>query len=67
MAAVRLGVAVPVVAGTIDPIEMKGRTEAWLRTNPGIEVVLANLTLETGRYQLAALFPLPFDRSLLGP
>ena len=37
-----LGVAVPVVAGTIDPIEMKGRTEAWLRTNPGIEFVLAN-------------------------
>ena len=30
-----------------------------------IEVVLANLTEETGRHQLAALFPLPFDASLL--
>ncbi len=32
-----------------------------------IEVILANLTRETGRYRLAALFPLPFDRSRLGP
>lgn len=32
-----------------------------------IEVVLANLTRETGRYRLAALFPLPFDRSRLEP
>lgn len=30
-----------------------------------IEVVLANLDTETGRHRLAALFPLPFDRSLL--
>lgn len=30
-----------------------------------IEVLLANLARETGCYQLAALFPLPFDRSLL--
>lgn len=37
-----LGVAVPVVAGTIDPIEMTSRTTAYLRTNPDVEFVLAN-------------------------
>lgn len=31
-----------------------------------IEVVMANLERETARHQLAALFPLPFDRTLLG-
>ena len=30
-----------------------------------IEVVLANLRRETGRYQLSDLLPLPFDRRLL--
>ncbi|MCX6552135.1 MAG: cytidine deaminase [Acidobacteria bacterium] len=31
-----------------------------------IEVVLANLTEETGRYRLKELLPLPFDARLLG-
>ena len=31
-----------------------------------LEVILANLQKETGRYQLAALLPLPFDARLLG-
>lgn len=31
-----------------------------------IEVVLANLTEEKGRYRLAELLPLPFDARLLG-
>ncbi len=30
-----------------------------------IEVVLANLTVETGRHSLAELLPLPFDERLL--
>ncbi len=30
-----------------------------------LEVVLANLRRETGRYQLSELLPLPFDRRLL--
>jgi cytidine deaminase len=31
-----------------------------------IEVILANLTEETGRYRLKDLLPLPFDARLLG-
>lgn len=31
-----------------------------------IEVVMANLTTETARHQLATLLPLPFDSRLLG-
>jgi cytidine deaminase len=30
-----------------------------------LEVILANLTHETGRHSLSSLFPLPFDKSLL--
>ena len=30
-----------------------------------LEVILANLTRETGRHQLSALLPLPFDNRLL--
>jgi cytidine deaminase len=30
-----------------------------------LEVILANLTRETGRHSLSSLFPLPFDKSLL--
>jgi simple sugar transport system substrate-binding protein len=36
-----LGLEVPVVAGTMDPTEMKGRTSAYLRANPGTEFLLA--------------------------
>jgi simple sugar transport system substrate-binding protein len=35
-----LGVDVPVVAGTMDPTEMKGRTAAYLRANPDTEFLL---------------------------
>jgi simple sugar transport system substrate-binding protein len=35
-----LGAEVPVVAGTIDPTEMKGRVAAYLRANPGVEFLL---------------------------
>lgn len=35
-----LGAEVPVVAGTMDPTEMKGRTAAFLRANPGTEFLL---------------------------
>jgi cytidine deaminase len=32
-----------------------------------LEVILANLSVETGRHRLADLLPLPFDARLLGP
>jgi simple sugar transport system substrate-binding protein len=35
-----LGAEVPVVAGTIDPTEMRGRVAAYLRANPGVEFLL---------------------------
>jgi simple sugar transport system substrate-binding protein len=35
-----LGAEVPVVAGTIDPTEMKGRVAAYLRANPCVEFLL---------------------------
>ncbi len=35
-----LGVEVPVVAGTMDPTEMEGRTAAYLRANPDTEFLL---------------------------
>ena len=35
-----LGAEVPVVAGTIDPTEMKGRTSAYLRANPDTDFLL---------------------------
>src|SRR4051794_38132767 len=36
-----LGIAVPVVAGTIDPTEMKARVSAYLRTHPDTQFLLA--------------------------
>ncbi len=35
-----LGAEVPVVAGTMDPTEMKGRTAAYLRANPDTDFLL---------------------------
>ena len=35
-----LGMEVPVVAGTMDPTEMKGRTAAYLRANPDTDFLL---------------------------
>ncbi len=58
---------IAVVADTEAPTPPCGPCRQLLWEFAGdVEVVLANLTRETGRYQLAALFPLPFDRSLLG-
>lgn len=60
-------VRIAVVADTDSPTPPCGpcRQLLWEYTGD-IDVVLANLTRETGRHRLAALFPLPFDRSLLG-
>ena len=60
-------VRIAVVADTQAPTPPCGPCRQLLWEFAGdVEVILANLTLETGRHQLAALFPLPFDRSLLG-
>ncbi|HUU32550.1 MAG TPA: cytidine deaminase [Vicinamibacterales bacterium] len=60
-------VRIAVVADTDAPTPPCGPCRQLLWEYAGnIEVVLANLTRETGRHQLATLFPLPFDRSLLG-
>ncbi|MEP7117332.1 MAG: cytidine deaminase [Acidobacteriota bacterium] len=60
-------VRIAVVADTASPTPPCGPCRQLLWEFAGdIEVVLANLTVDTGRHQLAALFPLPFDRSLLG-
>ena len=60
-------VRIAVVADTAAPTPPCGPCRQLLWEYAGdIEVVLANLTRETGRYQLAVLFPVPFDGSLLG-
>lgn len=61
-------VRVAVVADTDVPTPPCGACRQLLWEYAGdIDVVLANLDRETARHRLAALFPLPFDRSLLGP
>ena len=58
---------IAVVADTQLPTPPCGACRQLLWEYAGdIEIVLASLERETGRHQLAALFPLPFDRSLLG-
>ena len=60
-------VRIAVVADTDAPTPPCGPCRQLLWEYAGdLDVVLANLTRETGRYQLAALLPLPFDRRLLG-
>ena len=60
-------VRIAVVADTEAPTPPCGPCRQLLWEFAGdLEVVLANLTRQTGRYQLAVLFPLPFDGSLLG-
>ena len=58
---------VVVVADTHAPTPPCGpcRQILW-EVGGDLEVILANLQKETGRYQLAALLPLPFDARLLG-
>jgi cytidine deaminase len=59
-------VRVAVVADTDRPTPPCGACRQLLWEYCGdIEIVLANLHDETGRLRLAALLPMPFDRSLL--
>ena len=58
---------IAVVADTEAPTPPCGPCRQLLWEYCGdIEVVMANLTIETARHQLATLLPMPFDRSLLG-
>ena len=58
---------IAVVADTVAPTPPCGPCRQLLWEYCGdIQVVMANLTVETGRHQLSTLLPLPFDRSLLG-
>jgi cytidine deaminase len=57
---------VAVVADTEAPTPPCGACRQILWEFGGdLEVILANLTRETGRYQLKELLPLPFDARLL--
>jgi cytidine deaminase len=57
---------IAVVADTADPTPPCGPCRQLLWEYCGdIEVILGNLSQITGRYRLAALLPLPFDRRLL--
>ena len=57
---------IAVVADTSDPTPPCGPCRQLLWEYCGdIEVILGNLTSTTGRFRLAALLPLPFDRRLL--
>jgi cytidine deaminase len=57
---------IAVVADTDAPTPPCGACRQILWEFGGdLEVVLANLRRETGRYQLSDLLPLPFDRRLL--
>jgi cytidine deaminase len=59
-------VRIAVVADTEAPTPPCGACRQLLWEYCGdIEVVMANLTRDTGRHQLAALLPLPFDARLL--
>jgi cytidine deaminase len=57
---------IAVVADTNEPTPPCGPCRQLLWEYCGdIEVILGNLSRITGRYRLAALLPLPFDRRLL--
>jgi cytidine deaminase len=59
---------IAIVADTAQPTPPCGACRQILWEFAGdVEVILANLTQETGRYRLAALLPLPFDGRLLTP
>ena len=58
---------IAVVADTREPTPPCGPCRQILWEFAGdIEIILANLERETGRYQLKDLLPLPFDARLLG-
>jgi len=57
---------IAIVADTEAPTPPCGACRQILWEFAGdLEVILANDTRETGRHQLSALFPLPFDRRFL--
>jgi cytidine deaminase len=57
-----------VVADTAVPTPPCGACRQILWELGGdLEIILGNLTAETGRYRLRELFPLPFDARLLTP
>lgn len=59
---------IAVVADTEDPTSPCGPCRQILWEFGGdLEVILANLEEEKGRYMLHDLLPLPFDARLLGP
>ena len=58
---------IAIVADTDDPTPPCGACRQILWEFGGnLEVILANLKEETGRFQLASLLPLPFDSRFLG-
>ncbi len=58
---------IAIVADTREPTPPCGPCRQILWEFCGdLEVILANLEAETGRYRLADLLPLPFDARLLG-
>jgi len=58
---------IAIVADTATPTPPCGACRQILWEFAGdIDVVLANLTRQTGRHRLRALLPLPFDGRLLG-
>ena len=64
----RTFVRIAVVADTREPTPPCGPCRQILWEFCGdIEIILANLTDEEGRYQLKDLLPLPFDARLLRP
>ena len=58
---------IAIVADTSEPTPPCGACRQILWEFAGdLEVILANLTEETGRYRLKDLLPLPFDSRFLG-
>lgn len=66
-AGVRRGVRVAVVADTPTPTPPCGACRQWLWEFGGdMEVILANLDGEAGRWTMGQLLPLAFDAKFLG-
>lgn len=59
---------IAVVADAVDPTPPCGACRQILWEFGGdLEIILADLQRETGRYRLRGLLPLPFDGRFLGP
>jgi cytidine deaminase len=64
---IKRGSRIAVVADTAEPTPPCGACRQWLWEFGGnMEVILANLDGEKGRYRLGDLLPLAFDARLLG-